>query len=193
MIRNLIILIFLFFAFNVSSQIDTIALGKDTTTQTKSQKKATYSVARRASILSAIVPGLGQAYNKKYWKIPIIYAGIGGFGYMFLSNNKQYNLYRTNVRAYYDEDSTTMPALTQYSGDQLQTLKLQYRKYRDFAIIGFSIIYLINIVDANVDAHLRTFDVSDDLSIHIDPWQSTYRTAAGYKMATGLSIKLNFK
>ena len=193
MIRIIIILTFLCFVKNAAAQNDTLVLGKDTTKHNKEQKKAIYSSARKASIMSAVLPGLGQAYNKKYWKIPIIYAGIGGFGYMFLTNNKQYNLYRTNVRAYYDEDSTTLPTITNYTGDQLQTQKLYYRKFRDFAIIGFSIVYLINIIDANVDAHLKTFDVSDDLSINIDPWQNTYKTASGYKTATGLSIKLNFK
>ena len=193
MIRAITIIIFLFFVRSVSAQNDTIVLGKDTTTQTKSEKKAIYSNARKASIMSAFLPGLGQAYNKKYWKIPIVYAGLGGFGYMFLTNNKQYNLYRTNVRAYYDEDSTTIPSLTNFSGDQLQTQKLYYRKFRDFAAIGFSIVYLINIIDANVDAHLRSFDVSDDVSLQIDPWQNTYKTSSGYRMATGLSFKLTFK
>ncbi len=193
MIRIFTIIIFLFFIHSVSAQNDTIVLGKDTTTQTKSEKKAIYSDARKASIMSAVLPGLGQAYNKKYWKIPIVYAGLGGFGYMFLTNNKQYNLYRTNVRAYYDEDSTTIPSLKNYSGEQLQTQKLYYRKFRDFAVIGFGIIYLINIIDANVDAHLKSFDVSDDVSLHIDPWQSTYKTGSGYRMATGLTFKLNFK
>lgn len=193
MIRNFIILIFLFFVFSFKAQNDTLVLGKDTTPQTKTQKKATYSSARKASIMSAVLPGLGQAYNKKYWKIPIIYAGLGGFGYMFLTNNKQYNLYRANVIAYNDDDPSTVPSLPEYSSEQSQVLKLYYRKNRDFAVIGFSLIYLINIIDANVDAHLRTFDVSDDLSIHLEPWQSTYKINSGYRTATGLSIKLNFK
>lgn len=183
----------MFFVFSIKAQNDTLVLGKDTTPQTKTQKKATYSIARKASIMSAALPGLGQSYNKKYWKIPIIYAGLGGFGYMFLINNKQYNIYRANVIAYNDNDSTTIPSLPEYSSDQSQTIKLQYRKYRDFAVIGFSLIYLINIIDANVDAHLKTFDVSDDLSIYIEPWQSTYKTGSGYRTATGLSIKLKFK
>ena len=193
MIRTLIILAFLFLVSKTIAQSDTIVLSKDTSTLTKPEKKVIYSAARKASIMSAILPGLGQAYNKKYWKIPIIYAGLGGFGYMFLTNNKQYNLYRANVIAYNDDDPLTVPSLPEYSSDQSQVLKLYYRKNRDFAVIGFSLIYLINIIDANVDAHLRTFDVSDDLSIHLDPWQSTYKTNSGYRAATGLSVKLNFK
>ena len=193
MIRTLIILAFLFLVSKTIAQSDTIVLDKDTSTLTKPEKKVIYSAARKASIMSAILPGLGQVYNKKYWKIPIIYAGLGGFGYMFLTNNKQYNLYRANVIAYNDDDPSTVPSLPEYSSEQSQVLKLYYRKNRDFAVIGFSLIYLINIIDANVDAHLRTFDVSDDLSIHLDPWQSTYKTNSGYRAATGLSVKLNFK
>ncbi|MBA2611514.1 MAG: hypothetical protein H0U95_06060 [Bacteroidetes bacterium] len=194
MIRIITILIFVFIVHSVSAQNDTIVLGKDTTTQTKSQKKAIYSSARKASIMSAIIPGLGQVYNKKYWKVPIIYAGIGGFGYMFLSNNTKYNDYRTGLIASVNHgDSSQAVYGKYYSQTQLQTQKLYYRKYRDFAIIGIGIIYLINIIDANVDAHLRTFDVSDDVSLQIDPWQNTYSTASGLHMATGLSIKLNFK
>jgi len=193
LVRFLIIFASVFFASAYHAQSDTVVLGKDTTTHTKEQKRSIYSNARKASIMSAILPGLGQAYNKKFWKIPIIYAGIGGFGYMFLSNNNQYNTYRSNVIAYNDDDPTTVPPLPEYSSDQSQTLKLQYRKYRDFAVIGFSIVYIIQIIDANVDAHLKTFDVGDDLSLHIDPWQNTYKTAAGYKTATGISLKLNFK
>jgi hypothetical protein len=193
LIRTLIILTFLFLVSKTIAQSDTIVIGKDTTTLTKPEKKAIYSSARKASIMSAILPGLGQAYNKKYWKIPIIYAGLGGFGYMFLTNNKQFNLYRANVVAYNDDDSLTLPAMPEFSSEQSQVLKLYYRKNRDFSVIGFSLIYLINIIDANVDAHLKTFDVSDDLSIHLEPWQSTYKTNSGYRTATGLSIKLNFK
>ncbi len=194
MARFFIILVFTFFALGYHAQSDTIVLGKDTTTKTKVQKKAIYSSARKASIMSAILPGLGQVYNKKYWKVPIIYAGLGGFGYMFLSNNTKYNDYRKGLIASVNHgDSSQMVYGEYYSQSQLQSQKLYYRKYRDFAVIGFSIVYIINIIDANVDAHLRTFDISDDLSLNVDPWQNVYRTGSGYKTATGISLKLNFK
>ena len=192
--RLFIIIVFTFFALGYRAQSDTIVLGKDTTTQTKVEKKAIYASARKASIMSAILPGLGQAYNKKYWKIPIIYAGLGGFGYMFLSNNTKYNDYRKGLIASVNNgDSSQSVYGVNYSQSQLQSQKLYYRKYRDFAVIGFSIVYIINIIDANVDAHLRTFDMSDDLSLSIDPWQNVYHTASGYRTASGISLKLNFK
>jgi hypothetical protein len=165
-------------------------VSKDTTLS-KSEKKKIYSGPRRATLLSAVLPGLGQAYNKKYWKIPLIYAGFGGLGYMFVVNNNQYNYYRSNLVAENDADSTTLN-LTRYNSDQLQQQKIYYRKNRDFAAIGIALVYLFNVIDANVDAHLTTFDVSDDLSIRVDPWQNIYRTASGYGTAAGISLKISF-
>lgn len=140
--------------------------------------------------MSIILPGLGQAYNRKYWKIPIIYAGLGAFGYMFVKNNQEYNFYKENLIAVYDNDPSTANS-TPYDEQQLQLLKDQYKKNRDFGIIGMSIIYVLNIIDANVDGHLRSFDVSDDLSLHIDPWQNiNYSTK---RIASGISLTLTFK
>lgn len=142
--------------------------------------------------MSAVLPGLGQAYNKKYWKIPIVYAGLGGFGYFFVTNNQLYNDFRQGVRNYYGDDAAAI-ANTGYTGEQLQTLKLYYRKNRDICAFGFAIIYVLNIIDANVDGHLRTFDISDDLSLHIDPWQNIHRNQFGHSSVFGVSVKLNFK
>jgi hypothetical protein len=164
----------------------------DSLSKVESTRKKNYSGPRKASIMSVILPGLGQAYNKKYWKIPIIYAGLGGFGYMFVTNNEQYNFYRKNLIAENDEDPNTLNT-TRYSSDQLQVQKVAYRKSRDFAALGIAIMYILNIVDANVDAHLKTFDVSDDLSFQIKPWQTFYYNGTGYANASGLSLKLYFK
>ena len=193
-VKKIFIIVFLFFfIFQLKAQKkDSLSLEVDSVQKAKAIKKENYSEPRRASILSALLPGLGQAYNKKYWKIPVIYAGIGGLGYLFAFNNKEYNFYRKNLIADNDSDPATNNE-TRYSSEQLQTLKNQYKKSRDLAAIGISLIYLLNIIDANVDAHLKTFDVSDDLSIHIDPWQSVYMNQNSYKVASGLSLKINFK
>lgn len=179
--------------FSVTSQLK----GQlDTSAAVKARdKKAVYARARTATIMSACLPGLGQIYNKKWWKVPIIYAGIGGFGYMFYANNVNYNNYRAaliysvNNGGYASIDGRT------YSTDQLQRQKLVYRKYRDYGVVGMGAIYVLNIIDANVDAHLKTFDVSDDLSMHIGPWHTVNPAggAFGFSMAQGISIKLNFK
>lgn len=188
---SLIFLVFFFCKVNSQTQ-DSGRVAKDSSQLAKEIKKENYHAPRRATIYSALLPGLGQAYNKKYWKIPIIYAGLAGFGYMFSVNNDEYNYYRENLIAVNDEDPNTTNETT-YSSDQLQTLKNQYKKNRDLAIIGFALIYFLNIMDANVDAHLKTFDVNNDLSLHLDPWQSMYIYNNGYKVACGVSLTLNFK
>lgn len=179
--------------FAQTSANDSISNTNDRINKAKADQKKLYSAPRKASIMSAILPGLGQAYNKQFWKIPIIYAGIGGFTYMFITNNNQYKFFRKNVIAAYDNDPNTMNT-SGYSDDNAQIEKLRYKKLRDFATIGMGFIYLLNIIDANVSAHLKTFDVSDDLSIHIAPWQSNFQSyQQHYGIATGLSIQLNFK
>ena len=158
----------------------------------KINKKAIYGNARKATIMSAILPGLGQAYNKKWWKVPIVYAGLGGFGYLFYYNQSRFNYYSKNLRAEYDEDPGTLNE-TDYTGDQLLVLKNDHRKYRDLGIIGLAAIYALNIIDANVDAHLKTFDVSDDLSLKIRPYNNLYYTHNSIGLQSGLSLSLNFK
>lgn len=159
----------------------------------KIDKKKIYASARKATILSAILPGAGQVYNKKYWKLPIIYAGLGGFGYMFGFYNSQYNVARKYLKAEYDGDSTTVNN-TGLSGDQLLVYKTKYRKFRDISVIGLAAVYVLNIIDANVDAHLKTFDVSDDLSLQIKPWEEVcFPSNGNTSFAAGISIKLKFK
>jgi hypothetical protein len=162
---------------------------KDSIQTKHAVKKAIYSSARKATIMSACLPGLGQIYNKKYWKAPVIYVALGGLGYWGITNQIKYKYYSNNLKAIYDDDESTINS-TLYNSDQLVTQKRYYRKYRDIAIIVGALVYLVNIIDANVDAHLKTFDVSDDLSMQIKPYSNLdYNN----KLQAGLTLKLNFK
>lgn len=165
--RGLILIVILFTGRLYAQQRGT-PIVLDSSKKVLDSKKV-YSHARRATVMSALLPGLGQAYNKKYWKIPIIYAGLGSFAYFYIVNNREYTYYRDNLKAIYDDDSTTFNT-TNYQDWQLQSLKDQYKKNRDLSLIGFFAVYLLNIIDANVDGHLSTFDVSDNLGLHIEPW-----------------------
>lgn len=195
-IRLIIIFFSLFFFFRQNAQvIDTSKVIRfNDTLAPKFDKKKTYTKPRIATIMSICLPGLGQAYNKKFWKIPVIYAGFAGFGYIFYTNNSRYHDFRNAVILSQETSSNGYAVVDgrNWTTDQLQTEKLEYKKLRDVGIIGMGIIYLLNIVDANVDAHLKTFDVSDDLSIRMDPWQ-TYHPSAKGKTVYGLSVKINFK
>jgi hypothetical protein len=183
-------LIFAFFVFSKTFYAQTIpAQNSDTLEAKKVNKKAIYSRARKATIMSAVMPGLGQLYNRKYWKAPIVYAAIGGIGYWGITNHVEYKYYSDNLKAEYDNDPNTIN-VTRYSSDQLISQKNYYKKFRDMSIILGSLVYLVNILDANVDAHLKTFDVSDDLSLQVKPYSNIDFTN---KLQTGLTLKLNFK
>ncbi len=126
---------------------------------------------KKATILSAILPGAGQIYNGKPWKVPIIYAGFAGMAYLIKFNNENYHKYNDALIARNDGDSSTVDTEFQdkYTDENLATLQDYYRSNRDLSIIVTSMIYVLNIIDAHVDAHLYTFNVNDNLSIRVEP------------------------
>lgn len=145
---------------------------------------------RKATIYSAILPGLGQAYNRKYWKIPVIY-GLGGLlTYFVVDNNKQYVIYKNAFKDRLDGDPSTVdPYVNIYSDDDLRVLKNYYRRNRDLAYIGMGVTYILNIIDAAVDAHLFYFDVSDDLTLKAEPAVAPIHNTAFAGVRLTLQIK----
>ena len=124
----------------------------------------------RAALFSAVLPGAGQAYNNKYWKIPVVYTAIGGIAFSFNLFNNQYKKY---LRLYHQAIDSTLE-ITIINKDDLDeqsllTLKDSNRRNRDLSAVVLLVIYVLNIVDASVDAHMSDFDVSEDLSIKIRP------------------------
>ncbi|HLG34131.1 MAG TPA: DUF5683 domain-containing protein [Bacteroidia bacterium] len=143
----------------------------------------------RAVLYSAILPGAGQAYNKKYWKIPIIYAGIGVLVYAIDFNQNNYSTFKDAYIIRTDGDSTTTDEYPRYTDDNLKTLFEYYRRNRDLSYILISTLYVLNILDAYVDAELFYFDVSDKLSLRTTPFMM--HSLQGDKIG-GLSFKLIF-
>ena len=140
---------------------------------------------KTALLRSLAVPGLGQAYNKKYWKIPIIYAALGTSVYFIIDNNRQYNEFK---QAYIDRQDGIEDDYPQYTDDNLITLIDFYRRNRDFSVILTAGIYMINLLDAMVDAHLYEFDVSDELSIKVSP-HVQFTPQSGYNPSVGFTLK----
>ena len=138
---------------------------------------------KRAAIYSAIIPGSGQAYSKKYWKIPIIYAGLFASTYYFKENHDLYYLYK-NTYLNRLEDNTTDKL--NYSNSELVVLTDYYRRNREVSALLFALTYILNIVDASVSAHLFTYDVSEDISLKLQPIYMSKENANGLS----LSIKL---
>jgi hypothetical protein len=112
---------------------------------------------------SVLIPGLGQALNHKYWKIPILYGGFIGLGNTYQKYQDRYQVYKSQLQAEYDDDPNTQNT-SGLSKDALMYEKNKARYLRDYCAAGIGLLYLINIIDAHVDAHLFTYDVSDDLS-----------------------------
>ncbi|MFN8166863.1 MAG: DUF5683 domain-containing protein [Bacteroidia bacterium] len=146
--------------------------------------------ANRAALFSAVVPGLGQAYNHKYWKLPILYAGFGTLAYFIHTNDVEYKKYRTSMIYRYDNDSTTIDPYSRYSDADITIRRDYYRRNRDLSIIITGVVYVLNIVDAYVDSQLLDFDVSDDLSLHTTP---ALFTTPGGDATAGLQFTLTFK
>ncbi|CAN5465414.1 hypothetical protein BH11BAC1_BH11BAC1_20570 [soil metagenome] len=127
--------------------------------------------ANRAALFSAVLPGAGQIYNKKYWKPPIIYAGFIALGYAIEFNNRNYKIFRRAYQYRTDPDSTTIDEFVNIYPDAnaLLVRKDYYRRTRDLMWIISSGVYILNIIDAYVDAQLSDFDISDDLSLNAQP------------------------
>ncbi len=124
---------------------------------------------QRAAMLSATLPGLGQIYNKKYWKVPFVYAGFGAVIYFLEFNNSRYQEFRRAWVARVDGNPNTIDDFPAYSTDQLERATKYYQRNLEITYISAAAIYLLNILDATVDAHLLDFDVGEDLTMKIRP------------------------
>lgn len=147
---------------------------------------------RKATIRSAIVPGWGQAYNKSYWKIPVVYGALGTTGYLFFRNLNQYKDSRDAYILATDNDPSNDILIKEpyYSvrtqPQRIRDFRNAVRQNMDYCILWFLIFWGLNVVDATVDAHLKSFDVSDDLSLH---FKAGYSQLAG-TTGIGLCLKI---
>ncbi|MCX6255170.1 MAG: DUF5683 domain-containing protein [Bacteroidia bacterium] len=166
----------------------------------------------KATMMAVVFPGLGQIYNRKYWKIPLVYAGFGGLIYSVGFHSSNYNMY---MKAYQDftdaiketnsylkvipaaADQSTYdpvvypdtynPANASYYKDGMLRMVDYYKRYRDLSYIGIGGWYLLSILDANVDASLFNYDISDNLDIAVIPVQLFL---PGGFMGAGLNVSL---
>ena len=140
---------------------------------------------KRAGLYSTILPGAGQVYTKKYWKVPVIYAGLITSAYYIKENHDLYDLYKQTYLNRLDGDRTD-EFTNRYTDANLLTLTEHYRRNREVSALLFTLAYVLNIVDASVSAHLFDYDVSENISLHIQPVYFSKENASGLS----LSIKL---
>lgn len=150
---------------------------------------------KKASFYSMVVPGGGQIYNGKYWKLPIVYGALGTAVYLFFDNRKYYLEYRgaylNDLAVEAGEPGYT---LSSYGLDGVTTQSLrgaadESRQFMEYCVMGFAAIYALQIIDASVDAHLSSFDVSDDLSLH---WNPTVNPGLNRDFTAGVQLKFRF-
>jgi hypothetical protein len=131
-----------------------------------------------ATFRSALIPGWGQAYNKKYWKIPIIYGALGITAGIFNYNLKTYKKLKEAIILRSDtipsNDSLIDPRFQNLSTESIRTYRNSYRQNVDYSVLFFLVFWGLNVVDATVDAHLKAFDVSDKISFRIKPGYNPY-------------------
>jgi len=146
----------------------------------------------KATIMSACLPGLGQIYNHKIWKVPIIYAGLGIMAYFIYFNADEYLNYKcAYIESSYGNMNGNYSDLVQkYSKEDLLSAQEYYRRNLEISCIFTAVWYALNILDATVDAHLYTYNISDKLSLKVEP--SMQQTGFTLKPATGLRISLHF-
>ena len=144
----------------------------------------------KAAFFSAILPGLGQAYNKKYWKIPIVYIGLGVGIYSYTWNQKKYQGFRSEYKKRLAGTSLGVndTKYGDFTDDQLIRGQKFHQRNRDLSALITAGIYILNIVDANVDAHLMQFNVNDNLTVKPDLNQNEL----DYKYNYGLTLTYNF-
>ena len=158
------------------------------------------SHVNKATTLSTICPGAGQIYNKSYWRVPIVVGGFSAMIYCVDWNNRGYQRFQKayRLKAAYDADPSLFPDGSQdefggrYSASFLKNLRNSYRRNRDLCIILSAGLYILQIVDAHVDAHLRDYDISRDLSVSITPaFGYSYNRMSGYSGGGGATIGMN--
>ncbi|MCF8364676.1 MAG: hypothetical protein K9H16_02765 [Bacteroidales bacterium] len=154
-----------------------------------------YHSAKRATLYSAVLPGLGQAYNKKYWKIPIIYAGFGTLIYFIGMNGSEYHKFRDAYNIVATGDTTNYYSneyVVKYSANltQLEEGRNYYRRNLELNYILTGLLYILNIIDASVDANLYNFDVSDDISLRFEPQKS--QNVFARRPSMGLTLTMKF-
>ncbi|MDR6300278.1 DUF5683 domain-containing protein [Mesonia maritima] len=184
--------IFFFLSSFSYAQKDSLAMRTERISQvnpetTKNFEQYNPLAPAKAAFYSAVLPGLGQAYNGSYWKIPLVYGAIGGGIYAYVYNNKQYHKYRDAYKSRLagETDDEFMNIL---SDDALVDAQKRFRRNKEISLLVTIAAYALNIIDANVEAHLRQFNVSEDLALRPNFGIDEFSGKANYN----LSLNFNF-
>ncbi|MGB7842472.1 MAG: DUF5683 domain-containing protein [Salinimicrobium sp.] len=190
--KAILLVFFLIFAKQLFAQQDSLLVDPQLVVEQPTYKPYDPLSPARAAFYSAVLPGLGQAYNGKYWKIPVVYTALGVGVYFYFKNDDQYDRYRDAYKSrlagktndeFYDENGNEL-----LSTQGLIEAQRFYQRNKEISILVTLGLYALNIIDANVDAHLQQFNVSEDLSLKPKLDYDRFSGKTGY----GLSLNYNF-
>tara|TARA_B100000963_G_C22620181_1_gene669540 strand:- start:824 stop:1363 length:540 start_codon:yes stop_codon:yes gene_type:complete len=139
------------------------------------------------ALMSAVVPGLGQIKNKKLWKVPVIYSAIGTCTYFFVKNNNDFNKYSSEYFRRKNDENNVSTQFINLSDNNLLTLRDYHRKNRDLNGILIVAFYILNVIDASVDNHLKEYNLNDNLSLNLD-----FENYSELNKLINLELKYNF-
>jgi hypothetical protein len=195
-----------FAAFSQEKEV-LVSVDSSNTTTTDSSKTGKKKVRvynpGKAALRSAILPGLGQIYNKKYWKLPIVYGALGTSAGILIFNLNSYKDTRFAVKAKTEASVPNATAadsvnyfkikspLERYSLETLRYYRDQYRRDIDYSVLFMLVLWGLNVVDAAVDAHLKAFDVSPDLSLKLNPGRSQMAGTTGLSLVFSIGKNIN--
>lgn len=156
-----------------------------------SARIAIEAMPRRAALNSAMLPGLGQIYNKRWWKVPLVYGGFIGIGLVFEFNQRYYQVFLKEAQFRQENPGKTQnPLYAPYTTEGIISIKDSYRRNRDLSVLAGLGFYAINIIDAYVDAKFFRFDISDELSVKVSP---SLNQAPIHASSTGQVLGLKLK
>ncbi len=146
----------------------------------------------KATLMSVCLPGLGQIYNKKYWKVPVIYVGFGVMGYFIYTNANEYLTFKCAYieSSYGNTNGSYSDLVNRYSQEDLLSAREYYRRNLEISCLLTVLWYGLNILDATVDAHLFTFNISDKLSFRVEP--QVMGSGFAHQSSAGIKIKFKF-
>lgn len=168
---------------------DVLISSADTANVQEIQSYATQFVPRKASLYAAILPGLGQIYNKDYWKLPLVYGGLISFALVVDFYNDQYREARAELFTLLESDNPDGVSPRNLNQAQLRTIIEDTRRERDFYMVITGVFYLLQIAEAHISAHLKEFKLNPDLRVKIEP---TFERPQFESYRAGLSVKLKF-
>lgn len=187
--KKLLLFFFVFkFCFSAASSAQVPdGIAKKNTTDSFIKKPLEKFEPRKATIRSAIIPGWGQIYNKKYWKLPLVWGALGTTAGIYFYNVKNYRLlknayiYRIN-----GQENLIDPLYQRLSTESLRSYRNSFRQNVDYSVLFFLLFWGLNVVDATVDAHLKAFDVNDNLSLQIKPGYSEMTNTSGISLVLNI-------